>query len=83
MKASTLSSSDRTTRIRRVPISARASSPAPAAMPIAATDHSEAAVVSPLMLPRCWRMVPAPMKPMPETICAAILVGSTTDPAKP
>src|SRR5690242_6905454 len=46
-------------------------------MPIAATSQSIAAVVSP-RTERPWRMIaPAPRKPMPLTICAAIRVGST------
>src|SRR5437763_7452461 len=51
-------------------------------MPIAATTHSVAAVVSP-RTDRPSRMIaPAPRKPMPVTICAAIRVGSarTTEP---
>src|SRR5689334_1673023 len=51
-------------------------------MPIAATSHSEAAVVSP-RTERPWRMIaPAPRKPIPLTICAAMRVGSTL-PSKP
>jgi hypothetical protein len=45
--------------------------PAPAAMPIAATIHSDEAVVTPRTVTP-WRMIaPAPRNPMPETICAA------------
>src|SRR5689334_16254120 len=45
-------------------------------MPIAATTQSAAAVVSPLTV-KPWRMIaPAPRKPIPVTICAAIRVGS-------
>ena len=45
-------------------------------MPIAATSHSVAAVVSP-RTERPWRMIaPAPRKPMPLTICAAMRDGS-------
>src|SRR5256714_4668269 len=45
-------------------------------MPIAATTHSVAAVVRP-RTERPWRMIaPAPRKPMPVTIWAAIRVGS-------
>src|SRR6185437_8760860 len=45
-------------------------------MPIAATIHSEAAVVSPRTV-RPFRMIaPAPRKPMPLTTCAAIRDGS-------
>jgi hypothetical protein len=43
---------------------------------MAATTQSVAAVVSP-RTERPWRMIaPAPRKPMPVTICAAIRVGS-------
>ena len=49
-------------------------------MPIAATIQRLAAVVSPRTV-RPWRMIaPAPRKPMPVTICAAIRVGSKTTP---
>src|ERR671934_1696890 len=52
-------------------------------IPIAATTHSVAAVVSP-RTDSPWRMIaPAPRKPIPVTICAAIRVGSartTLDP---
>src|SRR5436190_7664756 len=45
-------------------------------MPIAATTQSVAAVVRP-RIDRPWRMIaPAPRKPIPVTICAAIRVGS-------
>src|SRR5438034_6972095 len=45
-------------------------------MPIAATSHSVAAVVKP-RTESPWRMIaPAPRKPMPVTIWAAIRVGS-------
>src|SRR5436190_390658 len=45
-------------------------------MPIAATTQSVAAVVSP-RTDNPWRMIaPAPRKPIPVTICAAIRVGS-------
>src|ERR1051326_4387215 len=45
-------------------------------MPIAAATQSVAAVVRPRTV-RPWRMIaPAPRKPMPVTICAAIRVGS-------
>ena len=47
---------------------------------MAATSHSVAAVVSP-RTDRPWRMIaPAPRKPIPVTICAAIRVGSKTRP---
>src|SRR5215211_3876280 len=51
-------------------------------MPIAATTHSVAAVVRPrIEMP--WRMIaPAPRKPIPDTICAAIRVGSKVTPSR-
>src|SRR5438105_7955206 len=62
--------------VNSVVISAGPYQPAPHAMPIAATTHNVAAVVSP-RTDRPWRMIaPAPRKPMPVTICAAIRVGS-------
>ena len=45
-----------------------------AAIPIDATTKSVAAVVSPVTPPRECRMEPAPMKPMPGMICAAMRV---------
>ena len=59
---------------------ARSGSPAPAAAaaPTAATTHTPAAVVSPCTASRRTKMRPAPMKPMPETIWAAIRDGSST-----
>src|SRR5437764_12621155 len=49
---------------------------------MAAVIHKVAAVVRP-RTERPWRMIaPAPRKPIPLTICAAILVGSTL-PSKP
>ena len=65
-----------------VPIVAMTSSPAPAAMPIAATDQRLAAVVSPRTCPRYWRITPAPRKPMPVTIWAATRVGSAPAPVE-
>ena len=47
-------------------------------MPMAADSHTAAAVVSPCTEPRRKMMMPAPRKPMPETICAATRDGSTT-----
>ena len=61
-----------------VTVTASNSSPAPAAMPIAADSHTAAAVVSPCTDPRRKMMMPAPRKPMPETIWAATRDGSTT-----
>src|SRR5262245_15969121 len=43
---------------------------------MAAATQRPAAVVSPCTAPRDWMMVPAPRKPMPETICAAMRPGS-------
>ncbi len=54
------------------------SSPAPAAMPIAADSHTAAAVVSPCTAPRRVMMIPAPKKPIPETIWAATRDGSSS-----
>src|SRR5579884_743127 len=52
-------------------------------MPIAATSHSVAAVVNP-RIEKPWRMIaPAPRKPMPLTICAAMRVGSIRPAAPP
>ena len=45
-------------------------------MPMAVTTQMVAALVSPVTEPLWCRMVPAPMKPMPVRICAAILPGS-------
>src|SRR3989441_3031381 len=52
----------------------------PNATPIAATTHIVAALVSPTTAPRAWRIVPAPMKPTPVTICPATRVGSAAAP---
>src|SRR5438270_12685908 len=51
-------------------------------MPIAATSQRVAAVVRPRTESPCRMIAPAPRKPMPLTICAAIRVGSarTTEP---
>ena len=61
-----------------VTVTASSSRPAPAAMPMAADSHTAAAVVSPCTEPRRKMMMPAPRKPMPETIWAATRDGSTT-----
>src|SRR5712691_1798740 len=45
-------------------------------MPIAATSQSVAAVVRPRTEKPCRMIAPAPRKPIPVTICAAIRVGS-------
>src|SRR5688500_3511140 len=45
-------------------------------MPIADTTQSVAAVVRPITEPLAWMIVPAPRKPMPDTICAAMRPGS-------
>jgi hypothetical protein len=49
-------------------------------MPIAAASQSVAAVVSPRTESPCRMIAPAPRKPMPVTICAAIRVGSNVTP---
>src|SRR5947209_5874232 len=49
-------------------------------MPIAATSHNVAAVVSPRTERPCRMIAPAPRKPMPLTICAAMRVGSMRVP---
>ena len=51
-------------------------SPAPHAMPIAAVSQMVAAVVRPRIAPCRVRMMPAPRKPMPETIWEATREGS-------
>src|SRR6267154_3301637 len=43
---------------------------------MAATTQIVAALVRPTTAPRAWRIVPAPMKPTPVTICAATRVVS-------
>ena len=50
--------------------------PPPMVIPMAAFTNTNAADVNPSM--RCFdcKMVPAPIKPMPDTTCAAIRVGS-------
>ncbi|CPW42708.1 Uncharacterised protein [Mycobacteroides abscessus] len=45
-------------------------------MPTAADSHIAAAVVNPCTAPRRMMMIPAPRKPIPETICAATRDGS-------
>ena len=50
--------------------------PRPAAMPTAALSHRVAAVVRPRMEPLSLMMTPAPRKPTPVTIWAAIRDGS-------
>src|SRR5690606_17923881 len=66
----------RTIITRTVAPTASTYAPQPAAIPIAATTHSVAAVVKPTTLPRAWMIVPAPRKPIPLTICAASRAGS-------
>jgi|GEM_PF-3784343 len=51
----------------------------PAVNPIAAVTQRLAAVVMPTILSRSARIVPAPMKPMPVTMPAAIRAGSTLE----
>ena len=60
-----------------VPTAAISHSPAPAAIPIAAAVHRLAAVVRPRIEVPYLRIAPAPRKPIPDTIWAAIRVGST------
>ncbi len=50
--------------------------PDPIAMPMAAMAQSPAAVVKPSIPPCLWRIVPAPRKPIPTTICEATRLGS-------
>src|ERR671924_224197 len=52
-------------------------------MPIAATTQSVAAVVRPRTARPCRMIAPAPRKPIPVTICAAIRVGSARTTAAP
>src|SRR5581483_5449373 len=52
-------------------------------MPIAATSQSVAAVVRPRTERPCRMIAPAPRKPMPVTICAAIRDGSVCGLVKP
>ena len=47
------------------------------ANPTAAVTHNVAAVVKPLVVTPDLNITPAPIKPIPLTICAAILEGST------
>src|SRR5687768_1952426 len=47
---------------------------------MAATIHRVAAVVRPRTEKPCRMIAPAPMKPMPVTICAAMRVGSNVTP---
>ena len=47
-------------------------------MPRAAVNQTDAAVVRPRTTSRRMKMTPPPMKPMPETICAATRDGSST-----
>src|SRR3954452_12494651 len=52
-------------------------------MPMPATSQSVAAVVSPRTDNPCRMIAPAPRKPIPLTICAAIRVGSVRTSAPP
>ena len=65
-----------TDRINRVVKTAMMYCDVPAAMPIAATAQMVAAVVSPRTRSLRRKIVPAPRKPMPVTICAATREGS-------
>jgi len=49
-------------------------------MPMALTVQRVAAVVSPLIETPYLNIAPAPRKPIPTTICAAILAGSVFVP---
>ena len=57
---------------RRVVVVASRCMPAPAVIPMAAVTQRPAAVVSPLTACLWKMMVPAPMKPIPDTTCAAM-----------
>ena len=52
-------------------------------MPIAATTQIVAAEVSPVTIPCDCMIVPAPRKPTPETICAAMRAGIADARARP
>src|SRR6202022_1386926 len=54
--------------------------PKPTTIPTAATTQIVAAVVKPRTSVPCRRMAPAPRKPTPVTICAAMRVGSVRLP---
>ena len=62
----------------KVTAMARIGSPAPQAMPIAAVSQTVAAVVRPRTISLRTKIRPPPMKPIPDTICAAIREGSST-----
>src|SRR5271166_2331860 len=64
-----------TRTVEKIAVSYR---PPPAAIPIPAATKIVAAEVKPDTEPLSCRMAPAPMKPMPVIICAAILVWSAT-----
>jgi hypothetical protein len=49
-------------------------------MPTAAASHTVAAVVSPRTMSRRTKISPPPMKPIPETTCAATREGSRLTP---
>ena len=57
-----------TRKCMAVTVTASSSRPDAAAMPMAADSHTAAAVVSPWTEPRRKMMMPAPRKPMPETL---------------
>src|SRR5690242_12569118 len=69
-----------TNSVSTAPAAVTHQSPAPVASPTAALVHSAAAVVIPRTEPRSRMIAPAPMKPMPEAICAATRIGSTLGP---
>ena len=64
--------------LKTVEITAISNIPAPHAIPILAASHSVAAVVKPKTIGPFLKTVPAPMKPIPVTIWAAILAVSLT-----
>ncbi len=72
-----ISFSDSTKTTSNVATIDNAYDPAPVAKPIAAVAHKLAAVVMPITLSCSPIIAPAPMKPIPVTIPAAILAGST------
>lgn len=66
-----------------VPPIATKYNPAPQAIPIPAVAHIPAAVVKPCTAFFLYTIIPAPIKPIPETICAATLATSAFDSENP
>ena len=62
---------------------ASSNSPAPQAMPMPAETHRQAEVVRPRTLMPSLMIAPAPRKPMPVMIWAAMRLGSTRRPVSP